>query len=679
MFDLYNTTLRSIVDDLLPQRTIRTRISPTTPWFDSECRATRRAVRRAERQYKRTGLASDRARWIQLLRDKHSFFQTKEQRFWEDRIAHHSGDSRRLWADLSSMLGRDTSVASPAFTAEEYVRYLDGKVADVRRATEGFPPPEYTTTQHRMSGFRPVTVSELRTLLLSSPSKTCALDPVPTFLLQEFVDELLPFLLLLCNTSLLEGHLPSSEKRAIVRPHLKKPGLDLNDISNFRPVSNLSFLSKIIEKIVALQAVSYLDTHDLMPKRQSGFRKGHSTETLLLRLISDIYDTMDAGRVTLLALLDVSAAFDTVDHIIILNRLHTSYGFSGRALDWMRSFLDGREMRVEIGSDMSAWVKVLCGVPQGSVLGPLLYILYTADLTRVIAALGALDHQYADDVQIYATCQPSEAHLCVSRILETIDGIQTWMSSNRLRLNAAKTQFIWLGSQRRLSHIDRTAIRASFPNFDTLPVVRDLGVLLDEELTMANHVNTLCRTCFYELRQIRVIRRNLSHEAAITLVHSFIMTRLDYCNSILVGLPLFRIRQLQSVLNCAARVVANLSKFSHISAYMRDTLHWLPVDRRIEFKLLLLSRASILRTAPDYISELFLPVSGCPGRRRLRSASHGQYMVSRSRTSTRAGRAFSSVGPSLWNNLPLYVRSLASSVIQKTFSASLKTHLFGRI
>src|SRR5688572_8477498 len=140
--------------------------------------------------------------------------------------------------------------------------------------------------------------------------------------------------------------------------------------------------------------------------------------------------------------------------------------------------------------------------------------------------------------------------------------MQTWMFSSRLRLNPDKTEFIWPGTDQARSWIDTWAIDAAFPNWKVQRVVRDLGVLLDEDLSMEEHVNSLCRSCFYQLRQIRVIRRNLSFDAAMTLVHSFVLTRLDFCNGVLAGLPKFRIRQLQSVLNCAARIVAKLPKFS---------------------------------------------------------------------------------------------------------------------
>src|SRR6218665_2716402 len=176
------------------------------------------------------------------------------------------------------------------------------------------PPPEFPPTVHRMAALREISSVELRSLIMSSAPKSCELDSLPAFLIQDYVDDLLPFLTLLCNRSLQEGVLPDSQKRSVIFPALKLDGLDLKDPSNFRPISNVSFLSKIIEKIVSEQITPYLSTNDLLPKYQSGFRRGHSIETLLLRLLSDCYGAIDGGRVTLFALFDVSAAFDTIDH-----------------------------------------------------------------------------------------------------------------------------------------------------------------------------------------------------------------------------------------------------------------------------------------------------------------------------------------------------------------------------
>ena len=250
---------------------------------------------------------------------------------------------------------------------------------------------------------------DLERIIRSSPAKSCDLDPIPTFLLCEFLDDLLPFIHTMCNTSLSTGILPSSQKRAIVTPRLKKKGMDLNEPSSFRPISNLSFLSKVLEKIVAKQLVTYLTEADLLPKFQSGYRRDHSTETLLVRLLSDIHSAIDSGEVAVLALLDVSAAFDSVDHDILLLRLTNSFGIRGQVFEWLESFIRGRSQSVVVGGIRSQWRAIRTGVPQGSVLGPLLYVLFTADVLQIIGEAGVGVQQYADDTQAYQHCKPNDA------------------------------------------------------------------------------------------------------------------------------------------------------------------------------------------------------------------------------------------------------------------------------
>ena len=186
---------------------------------------------------------------------------------------------------------------------------------------------------------------------MSSPIKSCSLDPVPTFLLREFIDVLLPFVTRMVNASLQQGRLPDSQKHAMVRPLLKKPGLDTADMNNYRPVSNLSFMSKLIERVVSIQLNEYLSANNLIPRFQSAYRQGHSTETALLRVWSDMLMAADNRKVTLLSLLDMSAAFDCVDHSILLHRLQVAVGIGSTALDWIRSFLSGRTQQVVYGGE----------------------------------------------------------------------------------------------------------------------------------------------------------------------------------------------------------------------------------------------------------------------------------------------------------------------------------------
>ena len=460
-------------------------------------------------------------------------------------------------------------------------------------------------------------------------------------------------------------------------PILKHEGLDPTDPANFRPIANVSFISKVIEKVIACQLTSYLDTNNLLPTMQSGFRKGHSTETLLLRLLSDIYGAIDRSQLTLLALFDVSAAFDTVDHEILLKRLKISFGVSGTFLCWLESFLHERSLCVVRGSTRSPWVSAPYGLPQGSVLGPLLYLVYTSDLTSLLASYAALAQLYADDVQAYLHCSASDAIL-TTRVMSSIMGaLEAWMSSNRLRLNPAKTQFIWLGTRQQLARLDMAALTAAFPLFTLSSVVRDLGVTLDQELTFTPHINRLSRDCFYQLRQLRTVARSLTASATCTLIHAFVTTRLDYCCSLYVGLPSGRLGCLDRILRSAARLIGRIPKFGHVSGYMREVLHWLPSEQRIVYRIAALVWNCLLGLAPAYLRELCCPVLTARGSRSLRSSEQGLLLVPFARTSTRQNRAFSVVGPLTWNGLPLELRLLPRTY-SSVFFSRLKTVLFSR-
>ena len=196
------------------------------------------------------------------------------------------------------------------------------------------------------------------------------------------------------------GDVPQDFEQALVNPLIKKQTLFKNYLRNYRPISNLSFLSKILEKVIANRLHEHIYNHHLSNDLQSAYKRFHSTETALFKLHNDIVDNMDNGKVTALTLLDLSAAFDTIDHSILLQRFHRYFGISGPALLWFKSFLSDRYQSIKISGTLSSPQYLPIGVPQGSVLGPVMFSLYTTSLSQVIANRNLSHHLYPDDTQV---------------------------------------------------------------------------------------------------------------------------------------------------------------------------------------------------------------------------------------------------------------------------------------
>ncbi|KAK3517370.1 hypothetical protein QTP70_004692 [Hemibagrus guttatus] len=393
-------------------------------------------------------------------------------------------------------------------------------------------------------------------------------------MLQTISPDLLPFITTVINGSLMSGHIPTAFKKARVIPILKKPALDPSDISNYRP-NNL---------------------HD---PNQSGFKAAHSTETALLAVTEKLHAARSAKLSSVLILLDLSAAFDTVNHKTLLSTLR-SLGICGTAWEWFASYLDGRSYQVTWKGLTSAPRRLSTGVPQGSVLGPLLFSLYTHSLGKVISSHGFSYHCYADDTQLIFSF-PSSDTTTSARISACLADISSWMTAHQLKLNPSKTELLIIPGDP--SPAQDLAISLSNSMISPAASARNLGVTMDNQLSFSSHVTNVTRSCRFLLYNIRRIRPFLSTQATQVLVQSLVISRLDYCNSLLAGLPLNAIRPLQMIQNAAARLVFNLPKFSHTTPLLRS-LHWLPVAARIRFKTLMLAYKAKNGPAPSYLKAL---------------------------------------------------------------------------
>ena len=300
--------------------------------------------------------------------------------------------------------------------------------------------------------FHLVSSVEVSKIIKTSPCKSCALDPVPTWMVKEAPERFANIIVKIINASLKTGIVPNIFKLAHVTPLLKKTSLDPESLNNYRPISQLPFISKVLEKVVAGLVCKYLKDNDLFENLQSAYRPGHSVETALVRVTNDIRIALDKKQMVLLVLLDLSAAFDTVDHELLLMIMSHRFGISGNVLKWFRSYLTLRSQVVVLSDSSSEQLYIECGVPQGSVLGPILFTMYTSPLGDIARRVGLSYHLYADDTQLYVAFKPGTTdQVCCQQIQDCLVAMQEWMNSNFLKLNNDKTDVILIGSRHQHS------------------------------------------------------------------------------------------------------------------------------------------------------------------------------------------------------------------------------------
>jgi hypothetical protein len=359
----------------------------------------------------------------------------------------------------------------------------------------------------------------------------------------------------------------------------------------------------------------------------------------------------------------------------LLQRATELFGLNDNVINWLKSYLKDRTSFVSLGNCQSTTVCCATGVPLGSVLGPLLFSIFTTPVGRLISGFNISYHQYADDTQLY-TSVDSSSSADIARLSSCAEAVTKWHLENCLLLNPSKTELLVTGTRQQVTKFQNATAEAPAFQFAGNSVsrsnsIRVLGVTIDQHLTFDSHVSKVVQSCNYHIRGLRYVRQLIDKDMANTLSCSIVSSRLDYCNALLYGMTQKNFNSLQRVQNSLARVVCNAPYRSPPQPLLKS-LHWLPVIERVEYKLAAMTYKVLLHQEPSYLLQhidQYKPV------RTLRSSNSTLLNVPPTKTIT-AARAFRISAPTVWNSLPSEVRESSS---QPQFLRRLKGHLFQRV
>ena len=492
-------------------------------------------------------------------------------------------------------------------------------------------------------------------------NKSTGLDGIGPRIIKCARDNLVITISSLINKSIELGIFPSRLKEAYVLPLFKSGAKD--DPNNYRPISILPTISKIFERHVANQLHSYFDKTDILHTYQSGFRKNHSCQTSLIALTDKWLKQMDNGKLIGTIFIDLKKAFDMVDHKILIEKLKI-YHFNKLTVSWFVSYLENRNQTVKVGNTVSSVGILKYGVPQGSILGPLLFLLYINDLPMIIKHT-EMDI-YADD----STLHTADKHTSIieKNLQKDLNSIQTWCKKNNMSINPTKTTSMLIGSQHRIKTSSDLLLHLNNTIIQSVKTQKVLGIHLDSNLKWDIQIDNLCKKLSTKLTLLRRISKYLSLESKKLYYNAYMLPLMDFCSIVWSNCNKSLIMRVNKIQKATARWILK-SRFDSPSAPLFKKLGWLTFENRRKLHVTVLVYKGLNKLVPSYITELINITNN--SKYNLRSVKNKDIIYLKPKTNF-LKQSFSYSCIKTWNDLPVTIRESKSLTI---FKKSMKEYL----
>lgn len=676
--NILNSAIQSTLDAHAPIKTIKIRNRPC-PFITQDLRNLMKERDRLHQLFLRTrdiidwdnykSYRNNVKRELKKAENEYNFNEVRQHKdnpesLWKivNRLIPSKGKERQIYKGDHKSLANDfnqffSSVGENAARASSHLADINN--INLRESIKTVVIPEIDQFK-----FRAVTCHEVRRVVLSLPlNKSAGPDKINPRIIRDCLPVILGPLTEIINCSFRTSTFPLAWKKAEIIPVYKEG--DHEVASNNRPVSLLAVASKVCERLALEQFSCYLTSNNRLSSHQSGNKKLHSTETLNVFITDTILKAMDKKKLSALVLLDLSKAFDSINHQRLLHKL-SNVGASKSTLNWFRSYLTDRFQSTRINSTLSDPLPIIYGVPQGAILSPLLFCIYLNDLP--CASYNGDLESYVDDTKTLLSFPLTDVDTGIKNLEEDLYKIASWCCENNLLVNPDKTKFMIIGTRQLINELD-VNISISFMGKILEPVdfAKDLGLLMDSHLSYDKHISNLVSSCLYKLCQINRVKNNFDKGTLTMIITSLVISKLLYCSTVWSNTTCTNIKKLQSIQNFACKIIAGSKKYDHVSPLLRD-LGWLSVDKLLYLRDAVMTFKCMNNLAPKYLCDMFEKRS-CIHNRSTRNCNSIQIPLFKT---TSGQRSFAFRGASIWNNLDTELKKCTSL---KSFKSKLKDHL----